>query len=328
MTNGRLEKELQAEIKMKETLRTLPKVFAEFYYSLRASKKSYTTMRAYISYVKEFMLYTTNNQPVEDFYKRVTSEDVEQYFISLETIEVNGEIVRTGDSIQAAKWSALNTFFDFLVNKKEYISENPMKKTERPIINTEHEVTYLTSEEIKSLLEAVDKAESMVIAARDRTIICLLLATGLRVSALTNINIEDIDFDNNTIKVIEKRQKVREIQFGEQTKELLQTWLRTRTKYFASADTTALFVSQQKKRITRQSVFNIIKKYSEIAGIKKNIAPHKLRSTAATSLAAKGCHIQTIKKIMGHGSIATTQRYVAVLEKDKAEAVGILDGIF
>ena len=276
MTNGRLEKELQAEIKMKETLKTLPKVLAEFYYSLRASKKSYTTMRAYISYVKEFMLYTTNNQPAEDFYKHVTSEDVEQYFISLETIEVNGEIVRTGDSIQAAKWSALNTFFDFLVNKKEYLTENPMKKTERPIINTEHEVTYLTPEEIKSLLEAVDKEQSMSIAARDRTIICLLLATGLRVSALTNINIEDIDFDNNTIKVIEKRQKVREIQFGEQTKELLQTWLRTRAKYFASVDTTALFVSQQKKRITRQSVFNIIKKYSEIAGIKKNIAPHKV----------------------------------------------------
>lgn len=328
MTNGRLEKELCAELKMKETLETLPKVFSEFYYSLRAAKKSYTTMSAYINYVKEFMHYVTNNNPTEKFYKEITSEDVERYLISLETMEVNGQIVRTGDSIQAAKWSALNTFFEFLVNKKEYLNANPMKKTERPVINTDHEVTYLTQDEIANLLKAIDDEKSMVMAARDRTIICLMLSTGLRVSAVTNINIEDINFDRNVIQVIEKRQKTREISFGEQTKELLKTWIETRNRFFSDADTTALFVSKQKQRITRQAVLNLVKKYADIAGIKKNISPHKLRSTAATSLAASGCHIQTIKKIMGHESISTTQRYIAVLEKDKAEAVNILDNIY
>ena len=328
MTNGRLEKELQAEIKMKEVLATLPKVFTEFYYSLRASKKSYTTMNAYVRYVKEFMNFITDNKPAEDFYKTIAPEDVERYLISLETKEVNGQIVRTGDSIQAAKWSALNTFFDFLVNKKEYLTKNPMDKTERPIINTEHDVTYLTPEEVQSLLRAVDSEKSMVMAARDRTMICLFLSTGLRVSALTNINIEDIDFDNNVIKVIEKRQKIREIQFGEKTKDLLQAWIETRKKFFPDIDTTALFVSQQKQRITRQTVLHLVKKYADMAGIKKNISPHKLRSTAATNLASQGCHIQTIKKIMGHGSISTTQRYVAVLEKDKEEAISILDSSF
>ena len=328
MTSGRLEKELKAEARMTTALEGLPKIFSEFYYSMRASKKSYTTMEVYIRYIKHFMDFATHGESDDEFYKKVTATDVEQYLISLETREVNGKIVRTGDGIQAARWSALNTFFDFLVNKKEYIVKNPVAKTDRPTINTEHKVTYLTEDEIAKLFEAVDKNPDRIMSYRDRTIISLFLATGLRIGALININIEDIDFDNNVIHVIEKRQKVRNIQFGQRTSEVLKSWIATRNKEFADVDTTALFVSQKKNRISDDAVSSMIKKYAADAGIKKHITPHKMRSTVATNLAKKGTNIQTIKEIMGHENVQTTLVYTAVLDEEKNKAVNVIDNLF
>lgn len=328
MTSGRLEKELQAEKKMKAMLKELPDVFSEFYYSMRASKKSYTTMTVYIRYVKNFMDFITEDKPSNDFYKKVTGSDIEQYLISLETREVNGRVIRTGDSIQATRWSALNTFFDFLVNKKEYLNKNPMAKTDRPTINTEHKVTYLTEDEIAALMKAIDKNPDRLMAHRDQTIISLFLATGLRVGALININIEDIDFDNNVIHVIEKRQKVRDIPFGDRTSKVLKSWIEARNKVFKDVDNTALFVSQKKNRISVDAISDMIKKYADDAGIKKHITPHKMRSSVATNLAKKGTNIQTIANMLGHQNIATTQRYVAVLDEEKNRAVKSLDNLF
>lgn len=328
MTSGRLEKELQAEKKMKIILKELPEIFSEFYYSMRASKKSYTTMTVYVRYVKNFMDFITEDKPSNDFYKTVTGSDIEQYLISLETREVNGKTVRTGDSIQATRWSALNTFFDFLVNKKEYLNKNPMAKTDRPTINTEHKITYLTESEIAQLIKAIDNNPDVLMAHRDKTIISLFLATGLRVGALININVEDIDFDNNVIHVIEKRQKVRDIPFGDRTNKLLKSWIEARNKAFKDIDNEALFLSQKKNRISVDAISDMIKKYADDAGIKKHITPHKMRSSTATNLAKKGASIQTIANMLGHANIATTQRYVAVLDEEKAKAVKALDNLF
>ena len=328
MTSGRLEKELQAEKKMKEMLKELPEIFSEFYYSMRASKKSYTPMAVYVRYVKNFMDFITEEKPSNDFYKEVTGSDIEQYLISLETREVGGKTIRTGDSIQATRWSALNTFFDFLVNKKEYLTKNPMAKTDRPTINTEHKITYLTEKEIAALLKAVDENPDKLMAHRDKTIISLFLATGLRVGALININIEDIDFDNNVIHVIEKRQKVRDIPFGDRTNKLLKSWIETRNEEFKDVKNSALFLSQKKNRISVDAISDMIKKYADDARIKKHITPHKMRSSVATNLVKKGTNIQTIANMLGHANIQTTLRYAAVLDEEKDKAVNSLDNLF
>jgi site-specific recombinase XerD len=274
------------------------------------------------------MDFITKDKPSNDFYKKVTGSDVEQYLISLETREVNGKTIRTGDSIQATRWSALNTFFDFLINKKEYLTKNPMAKTDRPTINTEHKITYLTEEEIAKLLKAVDNNEDKLMSQRDKTIISLFLATGLRVGALININVEDIDFDNNVIHVIEKRQKVRDIPFGDRTNKLLKSWIDVRNEEFADVDSTALFLSQKKNRISVDAVSNMIKKYADDANIKKHITPHKMRSSVATNLVKKGTNIQTIANMLGHANIQTTLKYAAVLDEEKDRAVNSLDNLF
>ena len=103
----------------------------------------------------------------------------------------------------------------------------------------------------------------------------------------------------------------------------MQDWIETRSKYYGNVDTTALFLSQRKRRITTNGVRNIVEKYTK--DINKHITPHKLRATAATQAAAAGISVQTIQDMYGHGSIQTTMRYVKALDKEKEKAVNVMD---
>lgn len=322
--NGRLEKELLAEKKMQEKLKTLPKIFSEYYVYLRAAKKTYTTIGTYVNYVVHFANYLGEGKINDDFYKISGTSDIEGYIISLETKEVKGQLQRVGSDIQCARWSGLNTFFEFCV-KRGYLVENPVAKTTRPKNTEEHAVTYLTRPEIKRIMKAIDKNESDVMRIRDKTIMTLALSTGMRVGAIVNLNVDDINFDENVIRVIEKGNKHRGIPIGENTAQLLQDWITVRNKVFAGVDTTALFISRKNVRITSKAVGDMIKRYAEEAGINKHITPHKCRSSAATNLAAAGVDIQTIGHMLGHKSTNTTLRYISVLDEKKKEATGILD---
>ena len=322
--NGRLEKELVAEKKMQEKLKTLPKIFSEYYVYLRAAKKTYTTIGTYMNYVIHFAKYLGDEKINDNFYKDTNTSDIEGYIISLETKEVGGQLQRVGSDIQCARWSGLNTFFEFCV-KRGYLAENPVAKTTRPKNTEEHTVTYLTKQEIKRIMKAIDKNESDIMRVRDRTIMTLALSTGMRVGAIVNLNVDDINFDENVIRVIEKGNKQRSIPIGDNTSQLLQSWIVVRNNAFANVDTNALFVSRKNVRITSKAVGDMIKKYAEEAGINKHITPHKCRSSAATNLAAAGVDIQTIGHMLGHRSTNTTLRYISVLDEKKKEATGILD---
>ena len=325
--NGRLEKELLAEQKMKAKLKTLPKIFSEYYVYLRAAKKTYTTIGTYMNYAVHFANFISDGKIAEEFYKNTTTSDIESYIISLETKEVNGQLQRIGSDIQCARWSGLSTFFEFLV-KRNYLAENPVSKTTRPKNTSEHTVTYLTKQEIKKIMNTIDENPSSLMAARDKTIIALALSTGLRVGAITNLNVSDINFDEQLISVIEKGNKSRQIEVGGNTIELLQNWLDVRNEEFADIDTNALFISRKNVRITSKAVGDMIKKYTAQAGIAKHITPHKCRSSAATNLAAAGVSIQAIAKQLGHSSVSITQRYVDVLKEEKDKSIKVLDNLF
>ena len=325
--NGRLEKEIMAENKMKEKLSTLPEIFSEYYIYMRASKKTYTTINTYINYIIHFVKFIYKSNIPDDFYKNVKVSDIENYLISLEARNVNGQLVRTGSDIQCTRWSGINAFFEFLI-KRNYITSNPVLKTTRPKNTTEHTVTYLTKSEIKKIMNQIDKNSSQVVALRDRTIVALALSTGMRVGAITNLNISDINFEEHTINVIEKGNKIRQISIGDNIVALLQDWVNMRKKVFADIDTNALFISQKKCRITSKAVGDMIKRYTASAGINKHITPHKFRSSAATNLAAAGVSIQAIAKQLGHSNVSVTQRYLDVLKEEKEKTVKVLDNLF
>lgn len=322
---GRLEKETRFYEKLKQKLNGMPGILSEYCTSMRANRKSYTTVGAYINNILHFVKFVTNGNFDDDFYKNITPSDVENYMISLETKETSDGIKRIGDDVLQMRWSSLNTFFDWCL-KRGYIDKNPMGVVSRPKNNTEHKVTYLTKIEINKLFKAIDRNPNEIFRKRDKTIIALALATALRVSALVNININDIDFDNNIIKVIEKRQKVREIPIGENVANMLMEWVEFRDDVYDGIDSPALFFSKNYDRISTQGVADMLEKYCDWAGIKR-ITPHKLRASAATNLAAAKVDIQTIGNILGHKSTSTTLKYVAVLEENKKNAVGILDNL-
>lgn len=323
--NGRLEKELKSEENMRKKLLGLPDIFTEFYYWLAGEDKSYTTLSNYISHNVDFMNYVTDKKQDDEFYLNVRPSDVNRYMASLRRKEVNGKIIRTGDDIRAARWTSLKAFFEFLKDNN-CIEENPLDKTNRPRVKTEHKVTYLTKDEIDNVLNEIRLHSTDRKRSRDLCLVSLALSTGLRVSAITQINIEDVNLDNNTIKVVEKGNKTRTIAFGNNLGALIWQCIKDRDKYFPGAETNALFLSQWKRRMTTQAVRDLVSKYTKSIS-NKHITPHKLRASAATNLAASGVSIQAIAKVLGHENIQTTRRYVEVLESETNEATNILDNL-
>ena len=322
--NGRLEKETKFYNNMEEKLKTMVPIFKEYYTSMRANRMSYSTIKEYMNQIQHFANFVTKEDIKNDFYKHITPNDVESYIISLETRQTSNGIKRMGDDILQTRWSSLNKFFSFLV-KRGYIKDNPIQAVDRPGNNVERKIIYLNKTEIGKLFKMVEKNPNKVVSLRDKALFSLAIATGLRASALTNINLDDFDWENKIVRVIEKRQKTREIPLGENTINILKEWIEVRNEEFNDVDSSALFISQKRNRLSGDAGNDALKKYCEEAGIKKKITLHKLRASAATNLAAANVDIQTIGNILGHKSTATTLKYVAVLDESKKNAVGILD---
>lgn len=322
---GRLEKEIASKQKMQRKLAALPDIFTEFYYALDAEGKSYTTLNNYISHNVDFMHYIVDNFSNDTFYRNVKSSHINQYMASIRHKEVNGQVVKIGDEIRAARWTSIATFFKFL-KSNDYITDNPAEKTNRPKIKTSHKVTYLNKKEIGRVLNEVSKTASKKKLSRDLCIMSLALSTGLRVSAITQINVGDINFENNTINVIEKGDKIRDINFGEHLKSLMQQCINDRETSFSNITTDALFVSQWGKRMTTQAVRDLVAKYTSVVP-GKHITPHKLRASTAMNLYGSGVDILTIASILGHENVTTTQRYTQSYEEKQVNAAKILDDL-
>ena len=323
--NGRLENENRLREKIEYRLQKLPSIFTDFYNYMEADQKSYITMKHYIEYVADFRDAISKDKK-DDFYKDVTVPQLREYIIGLRRRIEGGKEVKNSESNQATRWSAINAFFNFLV-LDEYIDVNPMTKTKRPKSRAEKPIVYLEKDEIDKILDKIRAVSKSQFVNRDLAIVMLGIGTGIRVGALTQINISDIDFKNNTIHVIEKGHKDRYLSFGNNVRNILSMWLLDRQTYFPEVETDALFISQWRQRITTEGVLKLLKRYAD--GINgKHITPHKMRSTAATNMVKSGADIQTVANIMGHQSVVTTQRYAAVLEENKQRATESLDNLF
>lgn len=323
--NGRLEKEIRELNRINLKVKKLPRVIQDYFYYMQAADKSYTTIRAYINYIIGFMDYYTNGNKCEDFYKNITSSTINEYMSSIRYRNgSHGQVIKTGSSIRAARWSALNDFFGFL-QTNNLIDSNPMEKTFRPNDKNEKNVTYLTKNEIKKCMNEICKNSPEKFVNRDICIFSLGISTGLRVSAITQINIDDIDFDNNTIHVIEKGNKYRVINFGDNLKEKILAWIDDRDTYYHDIDTNALFISRKRNRISVSAVEDMIERYTQC--LNKHITPHKLRATCATNLYKQTGDIYMVANQLGHANISTTKIYTEIDSESKKKAANILDSL-
>ena len=323
--SGRIENENKLRDKIEERLQTLPSIFTDFYNYMEADQKSYATIKHYIEYVADFMDEVAKNDK-EEFYKDVTVPQIREYIVSLRRRTENGKEVKNSDSIQATRWSAINAFFNFLV-MDDYIDINPMTKTKRPKNKKEKPIVYLEQDEISNIIDKIKAESKPQFVNRDLAIITLGVGTGIRVGALVQINVDDIDFKENTIHVIEKGGKERYLKFGTNARNILSAWLVDRATYFEDADTDALFISQHRRRLTTEGVRKFMDKYAD--GINgKHVTAHTMRKSTATNAIKAGADIQTVADMLGHNSVTTTQRYAAVLEQNKQNATNALDNLF
>jgi site-specific recombinase XerD len=321
--NGRLEKELHSEEQMKVKLSELPQIFTDFYYFL--SNKSYLTRYNYINHVRDFMDFISPDNISNTFYQGVTPLDINRYMASLRTYETQSGLKRTSDSALAAHWSSLNAFYKFLY-LNNLVQDNIVTKTERPKIRDEKKKPFLTKKEIKGIKQNIEDGHYHKNINRDKLIFALGITTGLRVSAISQLNLEDINLENNTLQVIEKGNKYRTVEFGDNLKSLFQIYLVDRETYYSDVETNALFLSQKKTRIGIHQIGKLMQKYSSGA-TDKHITPHSLRRTSATQLYNKTGDIYLVGNHLGHSDISTTKRYITIDEEKQKNKVSFMDSI-
>ena len=320
--SGRYEKEMQLEKKIENRLVNMPTIIKEYYYSLIGAGKSYDTVYRYINYIISFFEFTFNGNMDEQFYLKVKPVHINKYIASLRTKEVNGKTERTSDSHRSVHWSALNSFFQFLT--PDYIDSNPVASTNRPKMKDNPKVTFLTPDEIAGIMRNVEMNGQHKLKNRDLCLLKLGFSTGLRISAIVQIDINDIDLKHNQIRVTEKGDYDNYVMFGDNLKIQIISWLNDREKYFSGYNTQALFVSQRGQRISDDMVTEMLKKYSK--GVTdKHVTPHVMRHSCATNLYEATGDIYLCSKQLNHKNVSTTMRYAELSKEKQKKAANLLD---
>ncbi len=202
--------------------------------------------------------------------------------------------------------SGLKSFFNYL-ELEEYVSSNPIALIDSPQVGFKLPV-YLSIEEIDSILGVIDVSSPE--GARNYAIIETLYSCGLRVSELINLRFSDLYFDEGFIRVRGKGNKQRLMPISEIAIQKINNYLHHRANIsIKRGNEDVLFVSSRGKAISRITIFHYIRKYSEEAGIEKDIGPHVLRHSFATHLLERGANIRVIQEMLGHEKISTTEIY-------------------
>lgn len=211
--------------------------------------------------------------------------------------------------------TTLRVFFDFMI-KKKYISINPMDGISSPKLSKSLP-DVLTISEVDKLLSFELKTNYDF---RDKCILEMLYSTGLRISELVSLKLENINLDESLIKVMGKGSKERIVPFNETTREYLNKYIKEiRPNMLKQNQTDYLYLNNHGKNLTRQAIFKMIKKRTLNAGIKKEISPHTLRHSFATHLLAGGADIRFIQELLGHESISTTEIYTHIAKENLKE---------
>ena len=331
--NGRLEHSIRTGNNIQNMLQSMPVYVTEYYYSIVASTEP-KTCEDYLRKIRKFLLFI-NNDIKHINPSDITDTDIGRYMQSIQIKLVDGKQTPTSFSYQKCVWTALNNFFQYLHNKS-YVAKNPMLIVNRPNKNDEVKHYVLGIADMNKIIASIEsgagskyaKARQKHWVERDIAIFKLFLCTGIRNTALSEINLSDIDFTENTIKIIDKRNKKHEYYMQNKLRESLQRWITQRNVIMGdSTQNDALFISLQKKRISEKAISNIIGKYSEeVLGYK--ISPHKLRAVfGATYYEASNGDIKATMEAMGHTSITTTQRYINHKNNARLESSVILDNL-
>lgn len=294
------------------------KIFLEFLMTLPKFSSVYN--------IKEFNI---------EHIKSLQKVDIEDYLLYIEDYSVNYN-TRTGKSVELRiqndnqgkmrKLSSLRSLFDYLFSS-EFIDKDVTKLVRMPKIKDQIK-SKLSVDEVAEFLDTIEKGLGMTkkeksfheqTKTRDLAIATTLLGTGIRVSELVNLNINDINFKENHFKVTRKGQHEEIIFCNDEVMKALKNYFEERKmiKGLNPEYENALFLSSQNRRIDEKSVRNMIKKYTRRCGIIKNITPHALRRTFGTNLYNEVEDVYLVAELLGHKSVETTRKHYAELDVER-----------
>lgn len=264
----------------------------------------------------EFMKVTVESVNL-DFLKKVTTDQIFDFLLYTDSERENQTAAK------ARKLAAIRALYKFLVNKRGYLEDNPAANIDSPK-KKKALPKFLSLEEARALLSAVAGDTESPHRERDFCMITLFLNCGMRVGELVGINLQDIDTEFRSLRVLGKGNKERIIYLNEACKDALKTYLAIRKseKYIKCTDK-ALFLSNRMARLSIQGVQVTVQKYLKLAGLEsKHYSVHKLRHTAATLMYQSGAvDIRVLKDILGHEQLNTTQIYTHVSNRNMEEAM-------
>ena len=275
-------------------------------YLTNVKKASSNTLSSYLRDIRQFGEYLDSHETVG--YTEADEEVLNGYISWLRGM---GKSVAT----VSRSIASLKCFYTFLILQR-IVSENPTGKLV-PDKCEQKLPQILTSSEVELLLEQPECTDFK--GYRDKAMLELLYATGIRVAELVSMDIADIDFSNRTIKVTGKGNKQRVVPFGLPAQRALETWLeqgrpvlaRTATDAAKSRATNALFLGARGGRIDQRIARDIVHRAAREAGV-PDISPHALRHSAATHMLDGGADLREVQEMLGHSSLKTTQRYTHV----------------
>lgn len=324
-------------LRLREVLNTLP-AFAKDYFRAVEPTTSAKTRISYAYDIRVFFYFLIENNPL---YREYTPErftlqdlesvqpvDIEEYLDYLKVYQSpDDKQITNSEKGLARKFSSLRSFYRYFY-RHQMIEKNPTLFVDMPKLH-DKAIIRLDIDEVALLLDYVEHCGEQLTGqkkvyyektkTRDLAILTLLLGTGIRVSECVGLDINDVDFKNNGIKVTRKGGSEMIVYFGEEVRNALENYLET-----SRAATTplpdhenALFLSTQRKRIGVQAVENMVKKYARQVTPNKKITPHKLRSTYGTSLYKETGDIYLVADVLGHKDVNTTKKHYAAIDDSR-----------
>ncbi len=325
---------IKNELKLRKMLSRLPDFCKQFFIGIEHETSSRTRI-AYAYDLAVFFDYLHETNPILkkidivdypiQLLDKIRPLDIEEYLFYLKYYEKDGVAHTNDERGIKRKLAALRTFYNYFF-KNELIETNPAVKVDMPKIH-EKAIVRLDIDEMVQLLDEVESGEDLTdrqrmyhekTKTRDLALLTLLLGTGIRVSECVGLDMDDVDFKNNGIKIHRKGGAEVVVYFGDEVRDALIDYLEIRkTMVPVDGHANALFLSLQNKRMSVRSVENMVKKYSRLVTNLKNITPHKLRSTYGTNLYRETGDIYLVADVLGHKDVNTTRRHYAAIEDDR-----------
>ena len=332
---GRVEHSIQTENNIKKILDTLPRCVGDFYYNISVSKEPKTCL-TYVKAVREFFRSVNPEDMKMVDVSKIKEIDVARFMHKLETkMDKKGNVEATSFSYRKTIHSALTSFFGYMY-KSGQIEKNPIELIDRPKNQDNIKRIKLGEKDLQNLLGAVETGtlDNMRAAnsqkkwkTRDMAMLMTFIGTGMRETALTEINVDDINWETGVLTIIDKRHTTHEYILPVKLREELQNWLSDREEILNGKKCDALFISSLRSRISPRAVTDIVAKYSKYA-LGKRISPHKLRAAFCTILYEKTEDIELVRDAVGHRNIATTQRYIVKDNSAKRRSSAIMNTLF